>query len=184
MNNQRKLGHVDQRFVDPQQQQITIPSGSTSYSITLTNFVGLYDSLFFGVRALASTGTPLANAPDAFVAVATYSLQDGAGNVILPAITSPYALSTYVGKFITGNGLDNNDSVQKYVYPIFFGNRPEETLAKGTQHGLHRLDGTHKLVITFASSLSASYTVDLVGRLWSNLTADASGILRKTLVVG
>ena len=180
---QRKLGRVDERFVDPLQQQVTLPSGSTSYTIPLTNFVGLFDSIFFGVRAAASVGTPLANDPDAFVAVSTFSLQDGAGNVILPAISSAYALSQYTAKYVSGDGKDNDDAAQKLIYPIWFGNRPEETLMKGTQHGLHRLDGTHRLVITFASALGAAYVVDVVGRQWANLSADASGIIRKSLVV-
>ena len=181
---QRKLGRTDERFVDPLQQQVTLPSGSTSYTLPLTNFVGLFDSLFFGVRAAASVGTPLANDFDAFVAVATYSLQDGAGNVILPAIPSAYALSAYMAGRVSGDGKDNDDAAQKLIYPVWFGNRPEETLQKGTQHGLHRLDGTHKLVITFASAPSAAVVVDVVGRQWANLSADASGILRKSLVVG
>ena len=136
------------------------------------------------MRAAASVGTPLANDPDAFVAVATYSLQDGAGDVILPAINSAFALSSYMSKYVSGDGKDNDDAAQKLIYPVWFSNRPEETLQKGTQHGLHRLDGTHKLVITFASAPSAAVVVDIVGRLWSNLSADASGVLRKSLVVG
>lgn len=182
VSQQRKLGKVDERFVDPLQQQITLPSGSTSYTLTLTNFNGLLDSMFFVVRAAASVGTPLSNTPDAFVAVASYTLLDGAGNIILPATAHAYALGPYSEKYISGNGLDNNDTAQKNIYPIFFGSRPEETLHKGTQHGLHRFDGTHKLVIQFASAISASYVVDVVGRVWSNISADAQGIIRKSLV--
>ena len=179
---QRKNGKNDERFVDPLQQQITLPSGSTSYTVQLTNFQGIFDSIFFVVRAAASVGTPLANDPDAFVAVASFSLLDGAGNIILPATTSAYALGPYLAKYISGDGKDNDDASQKYIYPIFFGNRPEETLFKGTQHGLHRFDGTHKLVITFASALAAGYVIDVVGRVFSNLSADSNGVIKKSLV--
>ena len=104
--------------------------------------------------------------------------------MILPAIPSGYALSAYMAGRVSGDGKDNDDAAQKFIYPVWFGNRPEETLMKGTQHGLHRLDGTHKLVITFASAPSAAVVVDVVGRQWANLSADASGILRKSIVVG
>ena len=187
VNTQRKLGHVDQRFLDPIQQQFSLASGSSSYTIQLTNFVGLYDHLLFVVRASSSIGTPLANAPDAFVAVQSYNLKDSAGNIVLPEIASAYALGPLLAKYVTGDASDiasGLGSVQKYVYPIFFGGRPEESLRKGTQHGFMKLDGLAKIQLTFASSLSAASVVDVIGFTWANLATDANGTVKKSLVVG
>ena len=186
VNTQRKLGHVDQRFLDPIQQQFSLASGSSSYTIQLTNFVGLYDHLLFVVRASSSIGTPLANAPDAFVAVQSYNLKDSAGNIVLPEIASAYALGPLLAKYVTGDASDiasGLGSVQKYVYSIFFGGRPEESLRKGTQHGFMKLDGLAKIQLTFASSLSAASVVDVVGFTWANIATDANGTVKKSLVV-
>ena len=186
VNTQRKLGHVDQRFLDPIQQQFSLASGSSSYTIQLTNYVGIFDHLLFVVRAASSVGTPLANAPDAFVAVQSYNLKDSAGNIVLPEIASAYALGPLLAKYVHGDATDiasGLGSVQKYVYPIFFGGRPEESLRKGTQHGFMKMDGLAKIQLTFAASLSAAAVVDVIGFTWANLATDANGGIKKSMVV-
>ena len=183
---QKKLGKVDQRFLDVVQQQLSLPSGSTNYVLQLTNLVGLFDHLLFVVRTAASVGTPLANAPDSFVAVASYNLKDSAGNFILPETAHAYALANYTNKYVTGDGTDvasGLGTTQKSVYPVFFGSRPEESLTKGTQHGFFKFDGLTKLQLTFAAALNAAHVVDVIGYVWSNVSADANGQVKKSTLV-
>ena len=184
VQTQRKLGRVDERFLDPVQQQFSLISGSASYTLQFTNFVGVFDHLKFVVRAASSVGTPLANSPDTFVAVASYSFSDGGGNVIFPTITSAFALGPYTAHYVSGNGLDNGDTVQKLIYALYFGNRPEESLNKGTSHGFYRMGGTDRLTINFASAISANYVVDVVAYQASQISADAQGIVKRSKIVG
>ena len=181
---QRKLGRVDERFLDVVQQQFTLVSGSANYTVQLTNFQGLFDHVLFVVRAATSVGTPLANAPDAFITVASYSFTDGAGNVVMPTTSSAFALGQYTARYVSGNGLDNNDSAQKFIYPLWFGNRPEEALRKGTSHGHYRMSGVDKITITFAAATSANYVLDVVGYIASQISADANGVVKRSHVVG
>ena len=181
---QKKLGRVDQRFLDVVQQQLALPSGSTTYTLQLTNMVGLFDHLLFVVRTQAAVGTPLANSPDSFVNVVSYNLKDSAGNIVLPETSHAFALANYTNKYVTGDGSDiaGGLGTQKAVYPIFFGGRPEESLAKGSQHGFFKFDGLTKLQLTFAAALSANYVVDVVGYVWSNISADSNGQITKTIL--
>ena len=183
---QRKLGKVDERFLDVVQQQITLVSGSTNYTVQLTNFLGNFDHVVFGVRAATSIGTALGNAPDAFVAVQSYNFKDSAGNLVMPETASAYALGPYLDKFASGDGTDVSGGLattQKYIYPLFFGSRPEEALSKGTQHGFYKMSGLDKLNLTFASALGANYVVDVIGYVWANISADANGQVKKSLVL-
>ena len=183
---QRKLGKVDERFLDVVQQQITLVSGSTSYTAQLTNFIGNFDHVLFVVRAATSIGTALGNDPSAFVAVSSYNFKDSAGNLVMPETASAYALGPYLDKFVIGDGTDvagGLGTTQKYVYPLFFGSRPSEALSKGTQHGFYKMSGLDKLNLTFASALSAIYVVDVIGYAWANISADANGQVKKSLVV-
>ena len=182
---QRKLGKVSQRFLDVVQQQFLINSGSTSYTLQMTNLVGLFDHLYFVVRAAASTGTPLANAPDAFLAVQSFNMKDSAGNLTICEMPSGYALGPYLNKYVIGDATDiasGLGSVQKFVYPIFFGSRPFEAISKGTNHGFIKLDGLSKLQLTFGAAIGANYTIDVVGRVWSDISMDASGQVKKSVL--
>ena len=185
VNSGRKLGHLDQRFVDPVQQQFTLTSGSSSYTVQLTNFNGLYSHLLFVVRAASSVGTPLGNAPDAFLPVVSYNYKDSAGNIILPEQTSAYTLGPYFTKYVQGDLTDlasGLGSVQKNVYAVFFDGKPYDAIRLGVQNGLMKLDGLSKLQITFASAIASNYVVDVIGYVWSNLVTDSAGGVTKTLV--
>ena len=180
---QKKLGSVSERFLDVVQQQFTLVSGSANYTLQTTNFNGHFTHLLFVVRAASSVGTPLANAPDAFLAVQSYSLSDGAGNVVLPSTSSAYALGPYTAKYVTGNGMDNGDAAQKNVYPVWFSSRPEEALLKGTAHGSYKMTGVDKINIVFAAATSANYVLDVIGYVQSQISADANGNVKKAVVV-
>ena len=180
---QRKLGKVSQRYLDVVQQQFSLASGSTSFTLQMTNLVGLFDHLYFVVRAAASTGTPLANAPDAFLACASYNLKDSAGNLLIAEMPSAYALGPYLNKYVKGDATDIlSGGVQKFVYPIFFGSRPYESITKGTAHGHIKLDGLAKLQVTFASAIQANYTIDVVARVWSDISMDSNGQVKKSIL--
>ena len=185
IQNQRKLGHVDTRILDPVQMQTSLAAGSTQYTVQLTSLIGVFDSISFVVRLAASVGTPLANDPTAFVPVTSFNLKDSAGNLLTPEISSAYALGPLAAKFCKGDLTDINSglgSVQKYIYTINFGSRPEESLHKGTQHGFLRLDGLAKIQLTFPSAIAAS-VVDVVAWQWAQISADAGGLVKKTAVV-
>ena len=185
VNMQKKLGKVSQRYLDVVQQQFSLTSGSASYTLQMTNVVGLVDHLYFVIRAASSTGTPLANAPDAFLACQSYNLKDSAGNLLIAEMPSAYALGPYLRKYIKGDATDvasGLGSVQKYVYPIYFGSRPYESITKGTTHGHIKLDGLSKLQVTFASAIQANYTVDVIARVWSDISADANGQVKKSIL--
>ena len=183
VTTQRKLGHVDERFLDNVNQQFTLVSGSASYTLQLTNLMGLCDHLLFVVRTAAAVGTPNGNTQDSFLAVQNYSFTDGAGNVVLPSTPSAYALGPYTAKFINSDARDNNDSAQKNIYPIWFGSRPDEAMAKGSNHGFYKMSGVDKITVTFASAISANYVLDVVGYIWSQVSADAHGVVKKSLIV-
>ena len=70
----------------------------------------------------------------------------------------------------------------KVVYPLVFTSDVEKSVFEGTSHGYLRLDGLAKLTITFASSLSAAYVVDVIGYVAAQLTADSTGAISKVLV--
>ena len=183
--NQRKLGHIDTRYVDPVQMQASLAAGSTQYTVQLTSLIGVFDSISFVVRLSSSVGTPLGNDPTAFVAVTSFNLKDSQGNLLTPEISSAYALGPLAAKFCKGDLTDINSGLgttQKNIYTVNFGSRPEESLHKGTQHGFLRLDGLAKIQLTFPSSISAS-VVDVIGWQWANISADAGGLVKKTAVV-
>jgi len=182
----RRLGHLDQRFLDPVQQSFQLPSGSAQFQFQLTNMNGLYSHLLFVVRTAANVGTPLANSPDAFVPVASYTLLDSAGNILLPQQTSAYALGNYMNKYVKGDLTDFNSGLAttgKAIYAVFFDRYPAESLRSGTQDGMYKLDGLAKLQVNFATATSAAYQVDVVGYVWSNLVTSTAGIVTKSLVV-
>ena len=183
---QQKLTKFDERFLDVIQQQTTLISGSSSYSVQLTNLVGNFDHVLFVVRAASSVGTALANAPDAFVAVSSYNFKNSSGDIIVPETNSAYALGPLMDKYILGDATDVASGLattQKYIYPLFFGSRPEEALRKGTFHGSYKMTGLDKLTLTFGSALGANYVVDVIGYVWSNLSVDSAGHVKKSLVV-
>ena len=185
INMQKKLGSVSERFLDVVQQQFSQTAGSSTYTLQMTNLVGLYSHLYFVVRAAASTGTPLGNAPDAYLPVASYNIKDSAGNLILPEMPSGYALGPYLNKYVVGDATDvasGLGAVQKYVYPVFFGSRPRESELKGEQHGYMKLDGLSKLQVTFPAAIGSNYTVDVVGSVWAEVTADSTGQVKKTIL--
>ena len=184
VNLQRKLGSVSERFLDPIQQQVVLPSGSTSYTVQMTNFVGLFSHVWFVIRAQASVGTPLANAPDNFVSCVSYALSDSAGNTLIPTLPSAYALGGLVGRYTTGNFTDPAGTLgptgtPRPVYLLNFSSDPEKALMEGSSHGFLKLDGLAKLTVNFASSLGAAYVVDFVGYVHSQLNSDASGAVTK-----
>jgi len=187
INNQKKLGSVSQRFWDPVQQQIVLASGSTAYTLQLTNLVGLFSHVWFVIRAQSSVGTPLGNTPDAFTTCVSYNLKDSAGNLLQPETLSAYSQGTLLGRYVTGNLTDiagglGASGTPKVVYPLVFTSDVEKSVFEGTSHGYLRLDGLAKLTITFASSLSAAYVVDVIGYVAAQLTADSTGAISKVLV--
>ena len=185
INTQRKLGRVDQRYLDPVQMQVALASGSAQFTIQLQSLVGLYDHLLFVVRAASSVSTALANDPTAFVTCQSYNLKDSGGNVIVPEITSAYALGPMLAKYCSGDATDiasGLGTVQKNVYSMWFGSRPEESLHKGTGYGYAKLTGLERLQITFASALSANHVCDVIGFQLANLSNDAVGSVKKTVV--
>ena len=187
ITTQRKLGVVSERFWNPVQQQIVLASGSASYTLQLTNFVGNYSHLWFVIRAQSSVGTPLGNTPQAFVACTSYALNDSAGNVLIPTLTSGYAEGVLLGRYVTGNLTDIDGGLgpsgtPKIVYPMFFASDPEKTLFDGVSNGFLHLDGLAKLTVNFASSLGSTYVVDVVGYVASQLNSDATGAVRSVLV--
>ena len=170
------FGETDERFADYVGSNLVVEGPGRAYAPV--------DHLKFVVRAASSVGTPLANSPDTFVAVASYSFSDGGGNVIFPTITSAFALGPYTAHYVSGNGLDNGDTVQKLIYALYFGNRPEESLSKGTSHGFYRMGGTDRLTINFASAIGANHVVDVVAYQASQISADAQGIVKRSKIVG
>jgi len=187
LTTQKKLGMVSERFWNPIQQQIVLPSGSVSYTVQLTNFVGNYSHLWFVIRAQSSVGTPLGNTPQAFVACASYALNDSAGNVLIPTLPSAYAEGVLLGRYTTGDFTDIDGGLgpsgtARIVYPLVFASDPEKALYEGVSNGFLHLDGLAKLTVTFASSLSAAYVVDVVGYVASQLNSDATGAVRSVLV--
>ena len=183
----RKMGHVDQRFLDPIQQSFVLPSGSAQYTVQLTNMAGLYSHLLFVVRASSNLGTPLGNSPDTFAALASYTMLDSAGNIILPQTSSAYALGNYAAKYVRGDLTDFNSGLattEKDIYAVFFDRHPYESLRSGTQDGFMKLDGLAKLQLNFATATSANYQVDVIGYLWSNVVTSAAGVVTKQVVVG
>ena len=151
----------------------------------LQSLVGLFDHVLFVVRAASSVSTALANDPAAFVAVQSYNLKDSGGNVIGPEITSAYALGPMLAKYVSGDATDiasGLGSVQKNVYSMWFGSRPEETLFKGTGYGYAKFTGLERMQITFASALSAAHVCDIIGYQLANISADAVGSIKKTVV--
>ena len=187
ITTQRKLGMVSERFWNPVQQQIVLAAGSVSYTVQLTNFVGNYSHLWFVIRAQSSVGTPLANTPQAFVACASYALNDSAGNVLIPTITHAYSQGVLLGRYVTGNFTDIDGGLgpsgtPRIVYPMIFASDPEKALFDGVSNGFLRLDGLAKLTVTFASSLASAYIVDVVGYCASQLNADSTGSVKSVLV--
>ena len=185
VNTQRKLGRVDQRYLDPVQMQVALASGSAQFTVQLQSLVGLFDHVLFVVRAASSVSTALANDPTAFVAVQSYNLKDSGGNVIVPEITSAYALGPMLAKYVSGDATDiasGLGTVQKNVYSMFFGSRPEKSLSAGLGYGYVKLTGLERLQITFSSALSAAHVVDIVAYQLANLSADAVGTIKKTVV--
>jgi len=183
--NQKKLGRVDERYLDVVQMSSALASGSAVYTVQLQSFVGLYDHFHFVVRATSSVATALGNAPDNLVAIQSFNVKDSGGNLIVPELTSAYNLGPYLDKFVKGDATDvasGLGSVQKYVYSVFFGSRPEDAIRKGTQHGYFKMTGLEKLQITFSSAIGSNYQVDVIGFPWANLSADANGIIKKSLV--
>ena len=189
INNVRRLGTVHQRFLDPVQQQFTLASGSSQYTIQLTNMNGLYSHLLFVIRAASSISTPLGNAPDNFVALTSYSFLDSAGNIVLPTQTHAYALGPYAAKYTRGDFTDVQGGLataagQKPIYGVFFDAEPEKSMRLGTQSGLYRMDGLARLQINFASAIGSNYVVDVIGYTLSSLeTSGATGVTTKSLVV-
>jgi len=119
------------------------------------------------------------------VAIQSFNVKDSGGNLIVPELTSAYNLGPYLDKFVKGDATDvasGLGSVQKYVYSVFFGSRPEDAIRKGTQHGYFKMTGLEKLQITFSSAIGSNYQVDVIGFPWANLSADANGIIKKSLV--
>ena len=186
VNTQRKLGRVDQRYLDVVQQDVALASGSASYTIQLQSLVGNFDHVMFVIRAASSVSTALGNTPDAFVACQSYNLKDSGGNLVVPEITSAYALGPLLAKFVSGDASDvasGLGTVQRKVYGMFFGSRPEEAMEKGTSHGAFRMSGLEKLQIQFASALSANHVVTVIGYVQANIACDAVGTVKKSLVV-
>ena len=182
---QRKLGRVDTRVLDVIQQQTALASGSSVYTVQLQSFVGVFDHITFVVRASSSVSTALGNAPDNFVAVSSYNMKDSGGNMLVPEITSAYALGPYLGSYVTGDATDIYSGLgvtQRNIYTIFWGSRPEESLRKGTGHGYSKLTGLEKLQVTFPSAIGSNYVIDVIGYVWANVSADANGNVKKTLV--
>jgi len=187
ITTQRKLGIVSERFWNPIQQQVVLPSGSTSYTLQLTNFVGNYSHIWMIIRTQASVGTPLGNTPQAFLPCATYAMNDSAGNVLIPTLPSGYAEGVLLGRYATGDFTDIDGGLgpsgtAKTVYPMIFASDPEKALFDGVSNGFLRLDGLSKVTVTFASSLSAANVVDFIGYCASQLNSDATGAVRSVLV--
>ena len=186
VNTQRKLGRVDQRYLDVVQQDVALASGSASYTIQLQSLVGNFDHVMFVIRAASSVSTALGNTPDAFVACQSYNLKDSGGNLVVPEISSAYALGPLLAKFVSGDATDIASGLgvtQRKVYGMFFGSRPEEAISKGTSHGAFRMSGLEKLQIQFASALSANHIVTVIGYVQANIACDAVGTVKKSLVV-
>jgi len=185
--NQKKMGSMSTRWWAPVQQQIVLPSGSSTYTLQLTNLVGNFSHIFFVIRAQSSVGTPLGNTPDAFLSLATYQLNDSAGNIILPSITSAYALGPLLGRYTTGDFTAPAQTLGPTgtpypVYPLFFSSDPEKALFEGVSVGSLKLDGLSRLTINFASAISSAYVVDFVGFVHQELQADATGNIKSVLV--
>lgn len=185
--NQRKLGVVSSRFLDPIAQQIVLPSGSSSYTFQLTNMLGNFSHMFFVIRLQSSVGTPLGNAQTAFLPCASYALNDSAGNIIVPTLPSLYATNVVLGRYVTGDmtdiaGVLGSTGTPKTVYPLIFSSNPEKALFDGSAHGYLRLDGLSKLTLNFASSQGAALVVDFVGYVQAQLNSDSTGAVSKVLV--
>jgi len=185
--NQRRLGPAHQRFLDPVQQQFTLASGSSQYTVQLTNVTGMVSHLLFLVRAQSSVGTPLGNTPDALLQCTSFSFLDSAGNIIIPQTSSAYALANYSAKYFIGDFTDiasglGPSGTQKNIYSVVFDRTPKDALKLGTQEGFKYLDGLAKLQINFASATSSTYLVDVIAYVWSNITVDAGGNVTKSLV--
>ena len=185
INTQRKLGRVDMRYLDPIQQQVALASGSTTYTVQLQSFVGNFDHLLFVVRAAASVSTPLANDPTAFVAVASFNLKNAGGDILIPEITSAYALGPMLAKYVSGDATDiasGLGTVKKNAYSMWFSSRPEKALSAGLGYGFVKLTGLERLTVTFPAAPSAAHVIDVIGYQWANLSNDAVGIVKKTVV--
>ena len=186
VNTQRKLGRVDQRYLDVTRQQVALASGSSTYTVLLQSFVGNYDHLLFVCRPTSAVATALGNDPSAFVACQSYNLKDAGGNIVVPEISSAYALGPLLAKFVSGDATDiasGLGTVQRKVYGVFWGSRPEDAINKGTSHGFFRMSGLEKLQVTFSAALSANYVIDIIGYVQANISCDAVGTVKKSLVV-
>ena len=107
------------------------------------------------------------------------------GDVIVPEITHAYALGPLLAKYVTGDATDiasGLGTVQKNVYSMWFSSKPEDGIFKGHSTGFVRLTGLERLTVTFASALSADYVIDVIGYQFANMSNDAVGNVKRTVV--
>ena len=182
--NQRKLGSVDTRYLDVVQTSQALLSGATTAVVNLQAFSGLFDHIVFHIRAQSSISTVNGNTQDAFLPITSYNVKDAGGGLIVPEMPSAYLLGPYLSRYVTGDATDVSSGLgltQRNVYGVFFGSAPEDAMRRGHGHGFYKFSTMEKLNLTFPT-LAANSVIDVIGYQWANLSANASGILKKTMV--
>ena len=183
-----KLGKFDTHYLSPIQQQTSLSSGATNYTVNLTNIVGAISHLWFTVRLQSNVNTALGNSPDSFITISSFDLKDAAGNYLVQTTPSGYALSTLADKYWSGTLTDYNSSggldvnPQLPLYFATFNSQPEMSMKVGSAHGFYRFTGLERLDITLTSSASASMVVDVLAYTYANIAFDSNGVAQKTLL--
>ena len=173
----RKLGAVQNMFSTPIQmvKQVLQP-GTTTYSISMSSFIGNFSSLAFVVRTQAHVNTAFANAYDSYAAVASYALKTSNGTIV-NGTTYPdgFVQDMLLPLYFKGDATDSSSTTPKAVYVIPFASKPQYAIEKGIQTGSFSMSGFEQLQITFSSALSAAVCVDIIGWQYKYAQVDSAG---------
>lgn len=174
-NLQKEPKHL--RFHKEHYTQYSIQSGSTGYTVTLTNLIGKFDYLMFTVRAQnAVTGE---NAYK-FLPISTYHLvsADGASLTGGNPVYSHQALSV-MGRKNCRSSLFAEPLLgtwNSYVYAWSPSTNPVEAQDHGLMLSVHQFKGSENLVLTFPSALANSCYLDVFAYRLDILDQTRAGI--------
>ena len=173
----RKLGATHNMFNTPVQMvKQVLNSGTTTYSISLSSFIGNFSSLAFVVRTSAHVNTAFANAFDTYASVASYALKTSNGTIV-NGTTYPdgFVQNILLPQYFKGDATDSSSATPKSVYVIPFAGKPQDAVEKGHQSGSFAMSGFEQLQITFASALAAAAVVDVIGWQYKYIQVDSAG---------
>ena len=175
----RKLGAVHNMFTTPiQMVKQVLNAGTTSYSISLSSFIGNFAGLAFVIRPQAGCNTAFANAYDVYSSVASYALKTSNGTIV-NGTTYPdgFVQELLLPLYFKGDATDSGSTagVPKNVYVIPFATHPQEAVERGHQSGSFAMTGFEQLQVNFSTALAATAVVDIIAWQYKYAQVDSAG---------